>query len=357
MLRLARQYREKTQQEVADASGLKQSHYSRLENGLLHTEPHRRTVQAVASALSFPYAFFFQPDGMVGMPLSIHPMYRRKASLSVATISSTCSHLNLRLIHLRRLLRAFELSQQLPCPYFDVDEHGGPAAIARNLRRTWTVSSGPFPDLTEHCEQAGIMVLWCDLGEGLDGVTMQVSDLPPCIFLNRKTTADRMRFTLAHELGHIVMHRIATDSMEDEANLFAGELLVPREELIDQVKGSRIDIPFLARLKAYWRTSMQFILVRIGQEELITRHHQVRLWKQLSARGWRIREPEETDIEYEQPSLFRYIFLLHQEDLDYTAQDFCRLLCIRKRDLKLLYHDYLPAPAPQHPHLRLVSAQ
>lgn len=353
MLLLARQYRGETQQEVAAKSALHQSHYSRLENGFLSGRVSTKSIRAVAQALRFPTGFFYLSDELAGSALSVHPMARRKAALSVTTVRRALAETNLRLIHLRRLLRSIDLKEELPLPWYESFENDGPDTVAQLLRRSWHIPDGPFPNLAQYCERAGIMVIWSDLIPGLDGLTIRTNDLPPCVFLNRRAPADRMRFTLAHELGHIVMHRVATDEIEKEANRFAGELLVPRQDLIPQVIGNRVTLHFLARLKAYWRTSMQVLLFRIGEEGLITQRQQSYLWKQFAVNGWKIQEPAQTKIEHERPYLLRHIIQLHQQDLDYKVNDLGRLLRLGTTDLYSLYGEELIKPRPAH--LRVVS--
>ena len=70
-----------------------------------------------------------------------------------------------------------------------------------------------------------------------------------------------MRASLAHEIGHVIMHRVPTDTMEDEAYAFAAELLVPEKELRREFIGGSATLEKLARLKSKWRVSMQFLLV------------------------------------------------------------------------------------------------
>lgn len=65
----------------------------------------------------------------------------------------------------------------------------------------------------------------------MDGVTMHAPDTLPCIFLNRSQPADRLRFSLAHELGHLIMHRVPTLQMEEEANAFAAAFLAPAKDI------------------------------------------------------------------------------------------------------------------------------
>ena len=50
--------------------------------------------------------------------------------------------------------------------------------------------------------------------------------------MNSDMPGDRHRFNLAHELGHALMHRHSTGECESEANRFAAEFLMPKEEKV-----------------------------------------------------------------------------------------------------------------------------
>lgn len=347
LLLLARQYRDRSQAEVAEASGLNQGHYSRIENGLLPDGPSEDNVARIAETLAFPASFFYQRDGISGLPLSVHAMHRKKASVGERVLRQVHAELNLRLIHIRRYLSAIDVKAELPLPWIDVDEGGGPTEIARKVRKAWLLPDGPVENLTECCERAGILVIRCDLPAQIDGVTMQLRDLPPCIFLNKSAPADRARHSLAHELGHIVMHRVPTDSMEDEASAFASELLVPEKQFRRHVIGNRITLEFLARQKMYWRVSMAALLYRASYLGLITRHQSEYLWKQISALGWRLREPQETDFLPEEPAVFPRMLRLHADGLRYTLDDFAKLLHANLNDVRQLYGDHIEDKRPR----------
>ena len=195
----------------------------------------------------------------------MHPFNRKKRRVRERALKQIHAELNIRLIHLRRFLISADVHPELPLPCCDVDEGGGPQEIARTIRRAWSIPNGPVQSLTEYCERAGILVVWCNLESGVDGVTMNVRDLPPCIFLNRNSPSDRMRFSLAHELGHLVMHTVPSDMIEEEANAFGGELLVPQQQFRRAALGHRITLEWLVRQKAYWKVSMAFLLYRGGR--------------------------------------------------------------------------------------------
>jgi Zn-dependent peptidase ImmA (M78 family)/transcriptional regulator with XRE-family HTH domain len=337
LLLLARQYRERSQSEVARAAGLNQGHYSRIENGLLPEGPSPENAKRIADAVSFPVSFFYQSEKVVGLPLSVHPMHRKKESVGERALKKVHAELNLRLMHARKLLTAVETNSVLPLPWIDIDDGGGPREIARAIRTAWMIPPGPVKNLTDYVEKAGALVIWCDFGVAIDGVTMRVPDLPPCIFLNRTAPADRMRFSLAHELCHVIAHRIPTDTMEDEANTFAAEFLAPEKELRRDFIGGRIDLDRLARLKARWHVSIQFLLFQAKEVGCLTEHQSQYLWKKISMRGWRTREPADTEFAHEPPTLFPRIINLHLQDLKYGVPEFCELFHLQPNDLRQLY--------------------
>lgn len=240
LLLLARQYRGMSQADVAEAACLDQGHYSKIERGILSGEPLEATISAISSAVRFPISFFRQDDEICGMPLSVHDVaWRKKASVTSSEMKRLHAELNIRLMHLRRLLTSVDITSELPLPRLDADEFGGADKVAHFVRQAWMIPDGPIKSLTALCERAGILVIVCRFVEQVDGVTMRLRDVPPIIFLNEKAPADRMRHSLAHELGHLIMHSIPSENMESEADIFAGELLCPASQLKSDLIGGK----------------------------------------------------------------------------------------------------------------------
>lgn len=354
LLLLARQYRGMSQTEVSEAAGLDQGHYSRIERGLLNGAPSESTIDSVSRVLKFPKGFFYQNDEISGLPLSVHDVaWRKRASVLSSDLKRLHAELNLRVMHLRRFLTSIELSSELPLPRIDADEAGGADKVAQLIRRSWMISDGPIRNLTALCERAGILVIVCDFVENVDGVTMRLRDVPPIIFLNRKAPADRMRHSLAHELGHLIMHSVPTEEMEAEADLFAGELLAPAAQLRSDLIGGRVTLERLVQLKQYWRVSVASLLYRAGAAKLISENQSSYLWRQLSARGWRKTEPAETQFPHETTRLFDHILALHKDTLGYTASDFSKLLQFDEEESTVLYG--APAGGSEKPRLRIIK--
>ena len=199
------------------------------------------------------------------------------------------------------------------------------------------VPDGPVKNLAALCERAGVLVVHCEFAEQVDGVTMRLRDVPPIVFLNQKAPADRMRHSLAHELGHLIMHSVPTETMEEEADQFAGELLAPASQLRSDLIGGRVTLERLVQLKMYWRVSVASLLYRAGAAGFISKNQSDYLWRQLSARGWRKREPDETQFPPERTQLFEHIISLHADTLKYSAADFAALLHLDDDDVRRLY--------------------
>ena len=351
LLRIARHARGWSQTELSRRSGVSQASLSKLENGLIG--PSDDVLHGVASALRFPRSLFFEPDKMLGLPISVHPMYRKRASVSQRGLERLEAEINIRLFHIRRLLKSAEFDPELSLPDMDIDEFGGdPERIAELVRRTWLVPTGPMKNLVGWLERAGCVVVPCDFAAlAVDGVTINSPGLPPCIFLNRNQPSDRQRFSLAHELGHIVMHRVPTPTMEDEANAFASALLMPARDVRPYLTG-RLTIQRLASLKPVWRVSMQALLYRAKSVGAVTANQSQYLWRQISALGYRRNEPPELDFPAEEPVVLPEMIRVHLEDLGYEVEDLCSVLHVFEDDLRNMH------PLPSNfagPNLRVVK--
>lgn len=162
----------------------------------------------MARVRGFPEEFFTRPDAIFGLPVTYH---RKKQSAAARVLARIQAEINLRRMHLGRFLRAAELGHPT-LPQIDADEYGSPEAVARMLRSVWQMPRGPVKDLAAIIEDNGGVIFECDFENAVDGVSQRPRNLPATIFMNTRMPADRQRFTLAHELGHLVMHKIPTPS-------------------------------------------------------------------------------------------------------------------------------------------------
>lgn len=336
MLRIARQRKGFQQTEAAARLGIDQSLLSRIENGF--AEPRDEVILRAEAVYEMPKSFFELTDPVYGAPVSVHPMWRRKADVTIREMDAIVAELNIRVMHLRRLLDAAEYSHANEVPRLDIEDFGHPEHVAALIRAHWKLPRGPIKDLTSLVERAGVLVSHSALGgAAVSGVTFAAPGLPPLIVLNSEQPADRLRFTLAHELGHLVMHRFPSPSMEEEANAFASALLMPEQDIRPYFVGRRIDLALLAALKPEWKVAMQALLMRATSLELITRNQAQYLWKQISARRLRLREPPELDFEPERPSVIPSMLRVHTDALGYSIAELAKMLHVREHSLRDFY--------------------
>ncbi len=291
LLRLARQLRGFTQKQACEALGIAQAILSRIENGLV--EPDQEFLQRASTVFDLPLDFFEINDTVYGPPVSVHTMLRgKKSEVSARDVDMITAELNVRLFHLRRFMENVDFNPVSDLPVLDVEMYESIPKIAYVVRAHWKIPSGPIKDLTRLMERAGVVVGESSFhGASISGVTFAAPGRPPLVLLNRNHPADRLRFTLAHELGHLVMHRFPTPNMEDEANQFASAFLLPPLELKEELRGRRVTLELLASLKKEWRVSMQSLLMAAQDLGAVTDNQARYLWQQISKRGWRIREP------------------------------------------------------------------
>ncbi len=336
MLRLARQRKGFQQTEAAERLGVERSLLSRIENGL--AEAREEVALKAEAVFGLPRSFFSLTDPVYGAPVSIHPMWRRKADVTIRDMDSIVAELNIRVFHIRRLLEGAEYAHANDLPRLDIDEYESAERIAGLVRAHWKVPSGPIKDLTLLVERAGVLVAHSSLGgASVSGVTFAAPGLPPLIVLNSDQPADRLRFTLAHELGHLVMHRFPSPTMEEEANLFASCLLMPAADIRPYFLGRRIDLPLLAALKPEWKVAMQALLMRASALELLSKHQSQYLWKQISMRRLRLREPPELDFAPEKPTVLSTMLRIHKDALGYSQEEIAGLLHVFVSDLPSFY--------------------
>ena len=133
------------------------------------------------------------------------------------------------------------ISEHFVLPEINVPPFGDetPRMAANLLRETWGLGSKPLPNLVQLCESRGIRVFGLPpLAESVDAYSIWHGGTP-YIFLARRKTPERARFDVAHELGHLVLHKHGelepTAQQEDEANKFASEFLVPRDSIAEHL--------------------------------------------------------------------------------------------------------------------------
>ena len=343
MIVLARQSRGLTQTELASRLHCQQGTISKIEQGDLGVSSEMLEALSREDVLDYPVEFFMQNGEIYPPGLKYN---RVRKSLSRRVLEQIDALNNIRAMQLSHLLKRGEYDVQVP--FLSVEQLGSPENVARAMREVWGVPRGPIKNLTHLLEDEGIVIIQQDFQtDKWDGVYIRFPHLPPILFINGLMTGDRMRYTKAHEAGHVILHRIPKDPavMEEEANRFAAEFLMPEEDIRPYLKN--VGLPELANLKRRWGVAMQALLVRARTLGMISERRSKNLWRQISREGWRKREPVELDIPIEKPTLRDELVELHLKEFRFPAREIQELVMLNDGDFR---RDYIPST----PHLRLV---
>lgn len=339
MLKLAREACEITQASLAKQANVTQALISKLEHGLI-SEPSEESLESLARVLKFPVNFFYQRERASSLP---HFHFRKRAKMGAKALAKISAITNIRTMHISRLLASFEEQQTKVIPQWDLDDKGlTPEQIAERMREYWMLPRGPIDNVCEVIEAAGGIVVNSDFGtDHLDGISFRKEGLPPLFFMNRNVSGDRYRFSLAHELGHMIMHSLPDDDskMEEEAHRFAANFLMPRSEIRPYLsKGKLSD---LGRVKAYWKVSIKALIKRSHSLNLITDYQ----YKDMSIKYNKIfKDGEPVPIEVEKPERLKRIVRYHISTLGYTLEELADVLRINPKHAERLYGDKPTGP-------------
>jgi Zn-dependent peptidase ImmA (M78 family)/DNA-binding XRE family transcriptional regulator len=344
-LRVARERRGLTKDALAVACGVSRRAVSDWEAGRVEAPP----VGRLSLALGFPLEFFGRDD--LDEISTDAVSFRALTSLTQRQVRRVLAN--------AIMLREFAgwMEERFRTPAVDVPSaedfaasesplEPSPVDTATALRVHWNIHARPIKDLLSVLESRGVLVFGlADDDQDVDAFSFWQSGRP-YIFVNVAKSAERIRFDLAHELGHLVMHRgvvtARTRRYELDANSFASAFLIPADGLLPQLV-SRPGFADVMTLKAYWRVSAAAMARRLHQLGRVS-DWQYRSWMvDLTQRGFRTSEPD--GLPREQSSLLRQVLTLARAD-GWTLDKISAHLGIPAADLTAAFLGLTPTALP-----------
>jgi Zn-dependent peptidase ImmA (M78 family)/transcriptional regulator with XRE-family HTH domain len=315
-LRDARVAKRMTQTELAALVSVTRQAISAFEQG--ERTPEADTMTRIAKELEQPLAYFVTDD---------LPVFGESSVRFFRAVGPTTKRRNLAsdvlgewLVKTARYFDDFvnypklDLAASAPS---SPDGRYSPDEIesaAEGCRQAWGLGLGPISDVVALLENKGIIVSRYVMdGETVEAFSYWSGNKPFILLASQKDSACRARFDAAHELGHLILHRwIGPEELEDpkklkrieaEANRFAGAFLLPQKSFPVEVYTTRLDA-FVA-LKSRWKVAVQAMAYRCHDLGIIDDDQFTNLYKQISARRWRTREPLDESIPLEAPKVLR----------------------------------------------------
>lgn len=264
-LTLARKFRKLTKRALAQLVGLTDRSITAYETG--ENEPGDDKARVLSDALAFPLSFFYADD-ISEIPTEM-VSFRALSKTTAMDRDRTIVEGQFAKVITEWLDNDFSLPRiDLPDLLSEVDnEKNIPEAVAESLRSYWGLGQLPIPNVLNLLESKGVMIFALSSDyDGTDGVSFWDGGRPYILY-NPTKTAERSRFDLAHELGHLILHRdkpvaILSKDKERDANQFASAFLMPLKGLLSRCP-REITMQTLIAHKQYWNVSVAALNYRL----------------------------------------------------------------------------------------------
>jgi len=281
--------------DLGEQVGVSHASIKKYEDG--HAVPSSDILLKLARTLKVRTEYFFRPETVALEGIE----YRKRSRLpkkQLDTITHEVTDQIERRIELENLfprppVEAFTPVSGLPGSVVDLDQIED---VADRVRTAWNLGFDPIPDLIDVLETNGIRVFMIDADEHnkFDGLAAHVNGMP-IVVVGRRWPGDRQRFTLAHELGHLMLKDRLSDDLDEEkaCNRFAGAFLLPRASVRQELGTRRnaIELKELGLLKEEFGLSMSGILYRALHLGIITPAYREAQARFFSKKGWSRHEP------------------------------------------------------------------
>ncbi len=271
---------------------------SKYERG--ESSPPSTLLPALASALGVEPSFFFEVSrsNIIWGDIRKTARLGKKDQQQLQALASNCVHGIVWLEEALLIDANYSLSRTQSYPANNLEQA---ELAAERVRSRLGLEGGPVVGLIELLERNGVIVLGTDhiQDNEFDGLSGWLDDIRPLVVVRTNAPVDRLRFSLAHELGHLMLDcgELADAEREVLAHRFASAFLAPRSAAVAELGRVRrnLNLAELGLLKRKYGLSIQAWIRRAFDLEIINESLYRRMFTELSARGWRRSEPTKFD--------------------------------------------------------------
>jgi Zn-dependent peptidase ImmA (M78 family)/transcriptional regulator with XRE-family HTH domain len=313
-LTLAREARGWTQRELAEAAGVSQAVLSKVESGVADLGGR---VGQVADALGCPASMLVDGLPVIGSPVTCVHHRRRTSRLSAKAQKRVQALAQLTRVSVTAMIDAageHPIVDDLLAHRFAL---AGAVEAALAVRHRFDLGADPITNAIDLVERTGTVVVLRSLGPNAQDAVSSWADAgdAPLVVVNTGLSVDRRRFTVLHEMAHILLHVIPDEGQELDAHRFAAEVLFPTEVATSELSGLAVnDFRRLVELKKVWGVSVGALIQRAADVGCISAAEFKEMRIRLTRLGWHRVEP--VDLPDEQPTRLKgYVARARQRGL------------------------------------------
>ena len=272
-----------SQQEVADEVGVSKQMISKYEKGL--SIPDSSKLIKLARLFDLKVDYFFRSNKVELGEVN----FRKKSKFSVKKQEALKERIKIKLenyLWIEEIL-SIDYTFNNVIKSDDINSIGGIEKIVLKLRDNWNIGIDPIHNIIQLLEDKEIKVLELEnVDEDFDGLACFINDKFPIIVVNKSFPVERKRFTLLHELGHLLLNLPAGDTKIEEkfCNKFAAEFLLPKNIIIDEFGGKRkhITLPELIAAQRKYGISIQSIIYRLVDAQILSKDRQKQFYQKIN---------------------------------------------------------------------------
>ena len=273
---------------------------SKYENSKANPSPY--VLSKLAEALNINASYFFsEPKIRIE-----YVAYRKSAYLLEKDRKTLKSRINQALEDRVRILDLMESSKDtsIPIKEFTVLKIEDAETAADKMREKWKLGSAPILNTTATIEDNSICVMNISANDDFDGICAIVYDnegrvRTAALVTRNEIAGERQRLNLTHELGHLVLNVKNGVDEEKAAFRFGAAFLAPAHKLFQEVgrKRALIQLQELLFLKRQFGLSMQALIYRMHDLNIINESYYRQWFTRINQCGWKKKEPEEWTFE------------------------------------------------------------
>lgn len=343
----AREARALSMGDLADSIGVTRQSVSKYERGIINPSPD--VIQSISNKLDFPIEFFYKNE-IASTTRSSSLFFRSKSNIA-KKVKTACKHQIKWTDELKKQLGNYVNFTEREVPtidwnyedlsFEDIEE------LALSVRHDWGLGDDPIKDIIGALENKGIIVsqfavnAYCSF-KGIDAFSAWKDATPYILYHSVQKSAVRTRFSILHELGHLIMHSSISDEdsikkdvldfADMQADRFAAAFLLPSTSFPKDVHGT--SLTSLEIIKRKWEAAMSTIIKRCETLELLSENQINYLKRQMTTQKYWHKEPLDDVLSLDGPEMLRDAILLLIDNKIVTRDSFLNTSALSTSDLK-----------------------
>ena len=352
----AREARAMSMEDLANSIGVTRQSISKYEKGIIGPSPD--TLLTISYVLAFPIEFFYKIE--VESTARSSPLFFRSNSNIAKKVKTACRHQVKWADEVKKQLEQYVDFIERDIPTIDVDYEDlsdeDIEELALAVRRKWGLADDPIKDLIGLLENNGIIVAkfatsdFCAF-KGIDAFSSWKDGTPYILYHSIQKSAVRTRFSILHELGHLIMHssileedstkKSIVDFADMQADRFAAAFLLPATSFPKDIRST--SLASLEAVKQKWGAAMSTLIRRCDTLELLSDSQINYLKRQMTTQKYWHKEPLDDVLTVPSPEVLRDAIYLLIDNKIITRDSFLNSSGLSQTDLSSicgLPHDF-----------------